>query len=169
MDRKRLSEREVLSHYERHGGPLTTYAWSFGLDFALAQDAVEQVFLKLLSGEHSSLELSAGYLYRAVRNTCLNRRRDTVREVPLESRANWLVHPGGDREAEFALQGALAVLPEQQREVVIMRLWDGMSLEEVAAGTATSVNTAAPRYRYALQKLRVAFRARESREGKANG
>jgi RNA polymerase sigma-70 factor (ECF subfamily) len=136
---------------------LIAYACSFGLDLALAQDVVQQVFLKILSGEFALSGIPAGYAFRAVRNTCLNRRRDGAKEVPLEAGTRWLVHREGNREAEITLQNALTSLPEDQRQVVIMHIWGGMTLYEVAVATEVPLNTAASRYRYALQKLREAF------------
>lgn len=52
------------------------------------------------------------------------------------------------------LQKALGELPEEQREVVVMRIWSGMTLEEIAAAAGAPLNTIASRYRYALGKLR---------------
>jgi RNA polymerase sigma-70 factor, ECF subfamily len=52
------------------------------------------------------------------------------------------------------LQAALLELPEEQREVVVLRIWSGMTLAEVADLSGVSLNTAASRYRYALEKLR---------------
>ena len=57
-------------------------------------------------------------------------------------------------EAALALQTALAALPEEQREVVVMRIWSGMTLEEISTATDAPLNTVASRYRYALEKLR---------------
>ena len=55
---------------------------------------------------------------------------------------------------EVTEQVALATLPEEQRETVIMRIWSGMTLDEIAVATGVSLNTVASRYRYALHKLR---------------
>jgi RNA polymerase sigma-70 factor (ECF subfamily) len=93
-------------------------------------------------------------LYRAVRNAALNARRNGLREAPLDAASAWFVHRGGDRDAALSLQAALIELPDEQREVVMMRIWSGMTLEEIAAATQVSLNTAASRYRYALEKLR---------------
>jgi RNA polymerase sigma-70 factor, ECF subfamily len=48
----------------------------------------------------------------------------------------------------------LSELPDEQREAVIMRIWSGLTLEEVAMATGVPLNTAASRYRYAREKLR---------------
>jgi RNA polymerase sigma-70 factor (ECF subfamily) len=53
----------------------------------------------------------------------------------------------------------LGELPEDQRATVIMRIWGGMTLEEIAKATAVPLSTAASRYRYALEKLRERLKA----------
>ncbi|MBQ5913778.1 MAG: sigma-70 family RNA polymerase sigma factor, partial [Alistipes sp.] len=45
-------------------------------------------------------------------------------------------------------------LPEEQREVVVMRYYSGMSFQEIADQTGVSINTALGRMRYALINLR---------------
>lgn len=157
LEQNSPSEREVRSLYARHGKALVAYACSFGLDFASAQDAVHQVFLKLLNRDFPLSQLSPGYLFRAVRNACLNARRDGAKTAPLEEGTTWLIHRGAKRELELTLQDALTHLPEEQREVVMMHIWGGMTLQEIAEATASSPNTVASRYRYALRKLRTAF------------
>jgi RNA polymerase sigma-70 factor (ECF subfamily) len=140
--------------YDRHGPALLAYARSFAADAGLAEDLVQQVFVKLLQGETAMPEVPLAYLYRAVRNAGLNARRNGLREAPLDAANCWFVHRGGDREAALSLQAALLELPEEQREAVMMRIWSGMTLEEIAVATVVSLNTAASRYRYALEKLR---------------
>ena len=140
--------------YRHHGAALVAYARSFLPDAAAAEDAVHSVFLRLLRGDVAAPESELGYLYRAVKNAALNAKRNVSRETQIDSGERWFVHRNGNVEAELALQEALAELPEEQREVVMMRIWSGMTLEEIGAATGVTVNTAASRYRYALEKLR---------------
>jgi RNA polymerase sigma-70 factor, ECF subfamily len=58
-------------------------------------------------------------------------------------------------EAGLEIENAMRELPPEQREVVVMRIWGEMTIVEVAAVLEISENTAASRYRYALNKLRV--------------
>jgi RNA polymerase sigma-70 factor (ECF subfamily) len=60
-----------------------------------------------------------------------------------------------------ALAAAVAALPDAQREVVALKIDAGLTFAEIAAVTGTSLNTAASRYRYALEKLRTALGGRE--------
>ncbi len=152
-DRK-LTTADVLTLYERHSPVLVAYACSFVSDSAVAEDAVHQVFLKLLRGETKMPDIPIAYLYRAVRNTALNANRHASREQPLDQQPQWFHHKTGDRESALALQSALSSLPEDQRETVLMKIWSGLTLEEIASATGVSMNTAASRYRYALEKLR---------------
>jgi RNA polymerase sigma-70 factor (ECF subfamily) len=95
-----------------------------------------------------------GYVYRAVRNAALNARRSNLRLAELDPQNSVFRHRGGNQEAALALEKALAKLPEEQREVVVMRVWSGLTLEEMATAVGAPLNTIASRYRYALDKLR---------------
>jgi RNA polymerase sigma-70 factor (ECF subfamily) len=52
------------------------------------------------------------------------------------------------------MQAELADLPDEQREIVLLRVWGQMTFEEAATALDISPNTAASRYRYALVKLK---------------
>ena len=56
------------------------------------------------------------------------------------------------------LAAALGELPEEQRAVVHLKLWEGLTFEEIAAALDISPNTAASRYRYGIDKLRGRLR-----------
>jgi RNA polymerase sigma-70 factor (ECF subfamily) len=148
-----LSPAEIAKLYERHGGALTAYACSFVSDFPSAEDVVHQVFLNLLREETMTPDMPIAYLYRAVRNRALNARRTAVREIQ-DANAEIASFAHTNREAALALKSTLADLPDEQREVVIMRIWSGLTLNEISAVTSVSLNTVASRYRYALEKLR---------------
>jgi RNA polymerase sigma factor (sigma-70 family) len=125
------------------------------VDAAAAEDVVHQVFLRLLGGNTDVRHNPVAYVYRAVRNGALNALRDQAHGEPTTLETCVFSHRGGNQEAAVALQAALAELPEEQREVVVMRIWSGLTLEEVATATGVSLNTVASRYRYALGKLRL--------------
>ena len=154
MAQRKITREEVERLYDAHCGALLAYACSFTADRAQAEDLLHQVFARLLRGDVNAPDAPVAYLYSAVRNAALNTRRNGARETQLEIASPLFVHRGGDRDAALALQGALQELPAEQREVVIMHVWSGMTLEEIARAAGESVNTVASRYRYALAKLR---------------
>lgn len=108
--------REVVAGlYEAHGRSLLAYARSFCRDVSAAEDIVHAVFVKLLDGSGSVPEALRPYLMRAVRNTSLNARRQTIREVDLTAAENWLEAPAGMEDEAMALQTALDTQPEPLR------------------------------------------------------
>jgi RNA polymerase sigma-70 factor, ECF subfamily len=153
-----LSAADVRHLYDRHGPALVAYACSFVTDAAAAEDVVHQVFLRLLSSEIVMPDVPVAYIYRAVRNAAPNARRNGRRDAPLDPQRGVFKHRGGNMEAALALEKVLEELPEEQREVVVMRIWSGLTLEEAAATTGAPLNTVASRYRYALDKLREKLR-----------
>ena len=57
-------------------------------------------------------------------------------------------------ERRAAIDAALRTLPEDQREVLVMKIWGGLSFPQIAAALRIPSNTAASRYRYGLARLR---------------
>jgi RNA polymerase sigma-70 factor (ECF subfamily) len=50
---------------------------------------------------------------------------------------------------------ALARIPDEQREVIVLRIFEGLSFREIAAVSGQSINTVASRYRYGIEKMRA--------------
>ena len=162
-------KKELLQRlYEEHGAALAAYGCCYGLDFASAEDVVQQVFLKLIQGRVVTAQSPLAYLYRAVRNASLNHRRARRREVELPEEELWFAHATAGREEVLSLQSALRELPEEQREAVFLRVWSGMTLQEIAEATETRLNTVASRYRYALEKLRAQLEERPEKAKVSN-
>ena len=59
-----------------------------------------------------------------------------------------------ENESQRTLVAALDRLPREQREVLVMKIWDELTFAEIAQVLKISQNTAASRYRYALAALR---------------
>ena len=162
MNRRRLGRDEVRRLYDEHGRALLGYARALVADHATAEDVLHQVFVTLLRAKPPVLDSPRAYLARAVRNAALNHRRDRGREVSFDDgRADaerlfepWFERDPGLEDDATALEAALACLPDEQREVVLLHLWGEMTFAEVAAVVGIPPNTAASRYRYALAKLR---------------
>ena len=151
----RINRDQIRKLYEHHSRGLFAYACSFVSSFASAEDALHQVFERMLRGDLEIEGEPVPYLYRAIRNVTLNQIRNRSREVNLED--TWLESPAGMELSGFELQSSLKDLPEEQREVIVLHVWGEMSFEEVAAALGISPNTAASRYRYGLSKLREQF------------
>jgi RNA polymerase sigma-70 factor (ECF subfamily) len=62
--------------------------------------------------------------------------------------------PAEQAERRAAVAAALGELPDDQREVLVMRVWGGLTFPQIAAALGVPADTAASRFRYAREKLR---------------
>jgi RNA polymerase sigma-70 factor (ECF subfamily) len=135
---------------------------------AVAEEIVQDVFLSLFSGRAQPSENVAGFLLVSVRNRAINacqRREARADQVGLEGAPS--LADGGqgpeaaaDRREEAALLSeALLDLSPEQREVVLLRSYEGLPWKQVADLLGVPLPTASTRYRAALQQLRAACRS----------
>lgn len=162
MQATRTDAAEIELTYHRYGPALLLFAAALVGESSSAQDAVHQVFLKLLESGSLRHALDAkAYLFTCVRNAILNDRKVRQRDVALDPECAWFEPPRRDFAAELNLRRALWELPEDQREVTILHIWGELTFVQIAEVLRISANTAASRYRYALAKLREAMCAKE--------
>jgi RNA polymerase sigma-70 factor (ECF subfamily) len=152
-----LNRDEVRQLYDQHSRGLLAYACSLLPSFAAAEDVLHQVFERLLRGDLEITVSPVPYLYRAIRNAALNAIRAGSRNEDFDE--GWLKSLPGMEEAAIDLQAALRELPEEQREIIMLHVWGGMTFDEVGVALGISRHTAASRYRYGLSKLREQFHA----------
>lgn len=150
---RRMRHEEVEKLYAELSSALLGYARALGLDHVQAEDVVQRTFLALMESGGEPDE-PRPYLFRAVRNAVFNQLRDRARETEFDDQEPWFEGPTIDAGDEIDLRRSLLALPEEQREVVILHVWGGLSFEETAAALGIPANTAASRYRYALAALR---------------
>lgn len=155
-DRPRDDARSLVGRlYDTYGASLYRYAVLLLADAAAAEDVVQQVFATMLR-QAPRLDEEARYLRRAVRNECYShlRRRRRRSEVGDERALIEPVTESASREERIALERALHELPPEQREVIYLHVFEGLTFQEIATGLGASINTIAARYRYALGRLR---------------
>jgi RNA polymerase sigma-70 factor, ECF subfamily len=147
--------------YDRHAAAMYRYALMLLGDTAAAADAIQQVFLALVRNSRGaeSVDHQDRYLRRAVRNECFSALRRRRREPAGAVGDGPLVEPidraSVDPEQRAVIDQALRALPPEQREVVHLKVFEGMTFQEIADVSDESINTIASRYRYALDKLRA--------------
>ncbi len=160
----RRGSRDALARiYEKYLDPMLTLAMGLLNDAGEAQDVVHDVFVSFAKsapsfGLRGSL---SGYLATSVVNRVRDRHRRRCRQV---MDLNGRVEPARDlpspddtviyTEQAGRLSGAMAQLPDEQREVILLRLTADMKFREIAKLQQTSINTVLGRYRYGLDKLR---------------
>jgi len=151
--------------YHRYRDWVYHLGWRFTGNREDALDVLQETFAYLL-GKFPGFELTTAmttFLYPVVRNLSLTARNRTGRfasdaEVLDEIAAPEQEKSGGSL-TELAL--VLAVLPDEQREVILMRFLDGMSLAEIAIALAIPLGTIKSRLHNALNTLRADRRTRD--------
>lgn len=153
--------------YDAHADALYAFLLNCCRDEMLVQDALQNVFLKLARSPslfQKADDLRA-FLLRAAHNALrdLARRASTRSEYERrQAGENTSVllptFPGDDNTFRLAVEASLRELPEEQRAVLHLKLWEELTFAQIAATLEISQNTAASRYRYALDKLRTVLR-----------
>lgn len=122
----------------------------------LVQDAIVEAWRAQADGATPAPAL----VFRLIRCRAIDlarrndRRSDREAANQAEMGQEWFALEIEDRERARLLQAALARLPESQREVVTLKIWGELTFAEIAAALDIPANTAASRYRYALEDLR---------------
>ena len=160
---KRGSRDALQRIYEKYVAYLVTLATALLNDVSAAEDIVHDVFVSFAqSAERLRLKGSL----KAYLATCVvNRVRDKIRTkhrqpAPLDEADSICSTARGPELSavcgeEFQkLSCAMARLPYEQKEVVMLHVHGGLMFKQIAKSQQISINTAQSRYRYALDKLR---------------
>ena len=153
--------------YDNHAQALFAFLLNFTRDDADTRDLLQEVFVKL--ARHPDLLAGVreerAFLIRLAHNAAIDliRRRGTRERNydQLAADAVSLFAPAHDLDEQSfraAMANALGELPADQRAVVHLKLWEGLTFEQIADALDIPLNTAASRYRYGLDKLRAHLR-----------
>jgi RNA polymerase sigma-70 factor (ECF subfamily) len=143
--------------FDAYGAGLVLYARQW-LDVAQAEEVVQDAFLQMMSLRKSPQSEKA-WLFTAVRNAAISRLRSQQRsrkhtERLAGERSEWFSARADDAIDAATAQEALAGLLGEQREVIVLRIWAGMTLQEIADVTGQPVSTLFSRYQAGLAELR---------------
>lgn len=124
-----------------------------------AEDAVQAALTRLASQPHRlmGMERPWAYLLRMVRNEVLANARRQQHQKAAGSLADLVTRcPVDEAEREESYRAvwvALRTLPPEQSEVVVLKIWEGMTFAQIGEVLDLSPHTAASRYQYAMSKL----------------
>jgi RNA polymerase sigma factor (sigma-70 family) len=139
---------------DTYGPPLILYARQW---CATPEDIVQDAFLKFVAQGQMPRD-AAPWLYRVVRNGAIDagradrgrQRRESVVARP----ERWFLEPAVDGLDAKEAVAALERLPAEQREVIVARLWGGLSFEQIAELAGCSASTAFRRFDAGIEALR---------------
>ena len=156
-----VSDLERL--YDDHAQALFGFLLNLTRNEEDTRDLLQELFVKLSRQPHliENARDQRAYLLRLAHNGAIDLfRRRTVREKYQQEPSDLFAESANPDEKAFreALTIALETLPPEQRAVVHLKLWEDLTFDEIAEVLSVSSNTAASRYRYALDKLRQRLR-----------
>jgi RNA polymerase sigma-70 factor (ECF subfamily) len=123
-----------------------------------AEDIVQEAFVKFWRRNHKIG--NRALLYATVRSIGLDFIRRDKRRARREANVFAEIEPTiepqfeSEDETQLALAAAVDSLPHDQREVLVLKIWNELTFAEIASALSISQNTAASRYRYALAALK---------------
>lgn len=141
---------------DEHGPALALYAsqWTDAAD-----DCVQEALVELARQREQPTHVVA-WLYRVVKHRALNaargarRRRDREARVMADRFAASQQPATFDRTDTIAVVEALDRLADGDRELIVMRIWGGLTYDEIAEALGTSISSAHRQYERALGRLK---------------
>lgn len=189
MNRTNLTDTELVSSYRRgneasfaelvskYQSKVYTTIFLIVKDRYLSEDLTQDVFIKaidkIMAGKYNDEGKFGPWIGRIAHNLAIDsfRRSKRSKEIvtedgsPLFSNMDFKEDSFEDLQIQMDTNAKLRVLietlPENQKEVLVMRHYAEMSFHEIAEQTGVSINTALGRMRYALINLRKKFEETE--------
>ncbi|MEM0963123.1 MAG: RNA polymerase sigma factor [Bacteroidota bacterium] len=164
---RRGDEFAFIALYDRYKGAVYAYCAKMLLDRTQAEDLLQETFARAYEHRDRLLNSTSfkAWLFTIARNQCLNALRKRGREVPFVEGAP---EPPGRGETPFGnllkseqadlVSRALAELSPSYREVVVLREYQNLSYDEIAAVTKTTVSSVKSRLFKARRKIAAILR-----------
>jgi RNA polymerase sigma-70 factor (ECF subfamily) len=159
-------EKLIVRHRDRIYGAI----YNFTKDVYLTEDLFQDVFIKVVNklreGKYNEEGKFLPWVLRMAHNLCIDNYRKTKRQVSIVTSEEFdlfeilpVDSTNGEemiinQQLKDKVRNLLNELPEEQREVVLLRHYFEFSFKEISELTGVSINTALGRMRYALINLR---------------
>jgi len=162
-----MAQSDIERLYYEHAQAVFAFLLNFTRHEADTRDLLQELFVKLAKRPEllDGVGDERAFLLRVAHNLAVDliRRRGTrekhCAQLAGEPAPIFAPDPEPDESAfREALAAALGEIPAEQRAVIHLKLWEGLTFEQIAELLGIPLNTAASRYRYGLDKLRERLR-----------
>lgn len=182
MDVLKLNDQQLIENYlqghdksfevllNRHKDKIYTQIYLFVKDADLAEDLLQEVFIKIIDtfrkGRYNHEGKFIQWAMRISYNLCVDYFRKAKRQTKVASSdtfdiLNFIEVKEDNMEQSMIrdqvqqkVRSAIEMLPDEQREVILLRHFADMSFKEISQVTNVSINTALGRMRYALINIK---------------
>lgn len=160
-----ITMKELAEHFRQEQPHFMRYACYRLGDTADAEDALQDVFLKISAklSDEKSVEVRdwRNYIFRALSNLCSSRLAalGKLRTTPLDARLDIADLPTESNDADYQrIAQLLEEIPEEQAEVIRLRIYGNNCFADVAEILSLPLPTVKSRFLYGLEKIRKAMK-----------
>lgn len=148
---KNIALSGLLTRYHK---PLFNFIYRLTRDYALSEDIVQEVFLKVIRKVKGFTANNENGFKQWIYQIAMNTYRDNLRKKrPVSSeKLSDVISCGADNSYDYA--ELLEQLSPEQKEVVLLKIYSGLTFREIAETLKCPLNTAISRMHYALKTLR---------------
>src|SRR4051812_21492704 len=148
---------------EAHGPKLLLCARQWTRSLADAEDVVQEAFVRYWRHQRHLPGDPQALLVTSIRRAALDHARRQARRTAREEKSDggleeregvFEPQPGENADRRSEIEAALERLPAGQREVLVLKIWNELTFDQIGTALDIPPNTAASRYRYALAALR---------------
>jgi RNA polymerase sigma-70 factor (ECF subfamily) len=162
------NEKWCEALYRRKGADLLLYGRALGLSHSEAEDTLQETFVALL--DRPEPDDPVHYCLRAYRNRALNYRRTLWRRLTREFESHrWFERAADETPFERQAMRCLEGLPQEQREVIVLKIWHQHTFAAIADLLGVGANTVAGRYRYGIKKLKTCLEKKDYERDERDG
>ena len=148
--------------FAKHGAKMLLFARQQARNPSDAEDLVQEAFVRIWRLYGHTGDVPPTLVFRTIRRLAIDwvrrdeRRGHREQKVVLDETSNapWFERSLERRERHALTEDAVRRLPHDQQAVVVLKVWGDLTFDEIGKTMQISMNTAASRYRYALEKLR---------------
>lgn len=157
-EEKRTAEKAFAELYSRLSPRIYAYCRRFLANKEEAQDIFQETFAKFFESAFEKRDMTnvPAFILRIARNLCVNlKRKESTTLISIED--YMAVAPSSSSEQDEMLElikSAIELLPDEYRDMFILREYDGLSYQEIADVTGESISTVKIRLYRAKQKVR---------------